>query len=254
MPSLKALAARVLDGVRVNRAWPVTRDGRVLWHKRRRRGMSLALLGGNAFLALAHSRLRMFVDRGAWRRWEVECFCRLHAPLHEAGEVDSWEVWFDALPGTGYRELLARGNLTGPALEAAARELHRAHALIVPSTGERLSHGDPHMGNLLYDAREGRAYLIDFEQAHARGVDARWRHADDLIVFVLDLLGRAPDAAWPHLGRAFLAAYPDRAVLDAVRARLAPPAGFEAILWMTRTDHRPWSLVTARLEALERVL
>lgn len=254
MPSLKALAARVLDGVRVNRAWRVTEGGRARWHKRRKRGMALALAGGNVFLALAHSRLEMFVSRAAWIRREVECFELLHAPGHRAGAVDGWEVWFDELPGTSYRELLATGHLTEAALAAAAREFGRAHALVEPSGGVRLSHGDPHMGNMLFDAAAGRAYLIDFEQAHARGVDARWRHADDLIVFVLDLLGRAPDGAWPALGAAFLRAYPDGEVLAAVRGRLVLPASFEAILWMTRADHRPWELVTARLEALARVL
>lgn len=215
--------------------------------------MTPLLVGGNVFLKLAQSRLLMFLDRRQWLRWELECFDLLHGCAFRSGAVDSWELWFDELPGESCRDLLARGALTPACLAAAARELHRAHQLPSPN-GAPLSHGDPHLGNMIYDAARACARLADFEQKHEDGVDTLWRRADDLLVFTLDLLGRAPEPDWPGLAVAFLGAYPEPAVIRALRGRLTPPSGFEAILWLTRTGQHPRSFVSRRLEELVRAL
>jgi hypothetical protein len=51
-------------------------------------------------------------------------------------------------------------------------------------------HGDPHMDNVIYDHATDRALLIDFEVIHDKSVPAGARHADDLLVFLQDLMGR----------------------------------------------------------------
>lgn len=238
--------------MRVNQTRREDREGRPVWVKRRKRAMGPVLLGGNLFLRFSGSRLRMFPALGEWRRWELGCFERLHGPQFRSGVQDSRTIWFDALPGESLRDLLARGALTPACLEAAARELRRAHALSRPGGGETLSHGDAHLGNFLFDPVSRLARLSDFEQAHEPGADALWRRADDLLVFLLDLLGRAADEDWPRLGAAFLAAYQDPQAVAALRDRLIPPEGLAAVLWRVRAYHRSDLFIARRLEALAR--
>jgi hypothetical protein len=229
------LFASLAAAVRTTRLFRRERNGRSAWHKQRRRGAGAAVAAGNVFLQLAQSRLRMFVRRSEWRRWELGCFALLHGEAFASGTASAREVWFDELPGESCRELLRRGALTPACLQAAARELFRAHSMRAPQTDAPLSHGDPHLGNVIYDPEHDVARLIDFEQAHEDGVASEWRFADDLLVFVLDLLGRARDEEWPGLALTFLRAYPERAPVAALRARLVPPRGLQAVLWATRT-------------------
>ena len=123
-----------------------------------------------------------------------------------------------------------------------------------PQQDAPLSHGDPHLGNVIYDPEHDVARLIDFEQAHEEGVAPEWRSADDLLVFVLDLLGRARDEEWPGLALTFLQAYPERATVAALRARLVPPRGMQAVLWATRTTPLLLRQVPPRLRALADAL
>jgi hypothetical protein len=240
--------------VRTTRTVRVEREGRATWHKRRKRGAAITVAAGNLFLKAARGRLRMFVRRSEWRSWELSCFALLHGPRYAAGTTSAREVWFDELPGESCRQLLERRALLPASLEAAARELYRAHASRAPRAGAPLSHGDPHLGNMIYDAAQGVARLIDFEQAHEDGVDVEWRQADDLLVFVLDILGRATDDEWPALAITFLRAYPGRGTKEALRARLVPPRGAEAVLWATRTTPLVLSRVHTRLRALADAL
>ena len=50
--------------------------------------------------------------------------------------------------------------------------------------------------NVIYDRQNGRARLIDFEIVHQKSLPAKSRHADDLIVFLLDLMAVAPNRQW----------------------------------------------------------
>ena len=79
-------------------------------------------------------------------------------------------------------------------IRAAAREFKRAHAMPTEVFDDRLwSHGDATMANVIYDPATDRARLIDFEVLHRRDWPAVKRHADDLLVFLFDLVSIAPD-------------------------------------------------------------
>ena len=55
------ILARAIDAVRINRCWQEQRtDGKIVWIKRRRIGIDVMVLAGNAFLAVSNSRIRMF--------------------------------------------------------------------------------------------------------------------------------------------------------------------------------------------------
>jgi hypothetical protein len=56
---------------------------------------------------------------------------------------------------------------------------------------------------VIYDKKTGPARLIDFEIVHKKSLPTKSRHADDLLVFLLDLLARAPNAQWLTLVLAF---------------------------------------------------
>ena len=43
---------------------------------------------------------------------------------------------------------------------------------------------------VIYNQKTGRARLIDFELVHDRSLSAKSRHADDLLVFLLDILAK----------------------------------------------------------------
>lgn len=242
--SLAGLLALAVDAVRVH---AVGRE-QGLWVKRRRAGMGAVIAAGNVFLRLSHSRIRMFPSRARWRDWELASFRLLHpGRVAEARGADA--VALEALPGEALDRLAAQGRLTPEAAEAAARELRRAHAL--PGAEGPWSHGDAHLKNVLYDGE--RAWLIDFETRHEAGMAPEARHADDLLVFLLDLAGRVPEAE--ALSRAFLSAYAREDVLRALLLRLRPPRGLERALWLSRTGHLPPARLSRWLEHLrEEVL
>lgn len=244
------LLALALEAVRVH---AVGLESGV-WVKRRRFGMGVVIAAGNVFLRLSHSRIRMFASPARWQAWELASFRLLH-PGRVAEPRGPGAVALEALPGERLDLLAARGGLTPEVAGAAARELLRAHALVLPGTVGPWSHGDAHLKNLLYDAAGERAWLIDFETPHERGLTPEERHADDLLVFLLDLGGHVPEGQAEPLARAFLRAYARVDVLRALLGRLRPPRGLERALWMTRSRHLPEARLRRWLERLrEEVL
>lgn len=232
---------RAIAAVRVN---AVYRDRHGAWIKRRRFGMDAVIATGNLFLKWSRSRIVMFSAYSAWQAREVTAVCALH------GEGAAWvvsprAVGFRSLPGESLRDLLARDALTPEALIAAGRELARTHALTIASGA--FSHGDPHTGNVLYDRDAARAHLIDFETEHEPGLSVGERHADDLLVLLLDLLGRSHDDAWPAYARALLDGYARPEVLGELDARLVVPRGLERALWATRTEFLATGALRERL-------
>ena len=109
-----------------------------------------------------------------------------------------------------------------------------------------------HLKNLLYDASGQRAWLIDFETRHEEGMVAEARHADDLLVFLMDLEGRVPEGQSGGLSEAFLRAYGREDVLRVLLARLQPPRGLERALWKSRSQHLPDARLLGWLEHLRR--
>src|SRR2546423_14296119 len=110
------------------------------------------------------------------------------------------------------------------------------------------------MNNVIYDEKSGRARLIDFEIVHQRSLPTKSRHADDLLVFVLDLLAVAPHSQWLALALAFLNAYDNAPVLAQLKKELALPIGIAWIWWGVRTSFANPAKVKRRLEKLRDVI
>src|SRR6266481_3944732 len=60
------------------------------------------------------------------------------------------------------------------------------------------------MTNVIYDEKAHRARLIDFEIRHEKSLPAAARYADDLLVFLLDMVGRVPNRQWLPFAICFL--------------------------------------------------
>jgi hypothetical protein len=240
------MLGRAIAAVRVN---AVRADGE-RWIKRRRAGMAPVIALGNVFLRLSRSRIQMFASCPVWQAWEVAAMRALHGA--GAARCESRRaIATRHVPGDSLRDRLAHGTVAPELLVEVGREFARAHALSIG--GHAFSHGDPHTGNILYDDAAQRARLIDVETRHDPALGARDRHADDLLVLLLDLLGRAPETALPVLARALLAGYRRRDVIEALEPRLALPRGLERALWATRTCFVPRDVLAARLELLRDV-
>jgi hypothetical protein len=73
MEHLLQIIATMMTRVRVNRIRQQTRDGAVVFVKKRRFGGSVVIWFGNWFLALANSGIFMFVRTRDWLAWEDHC-------------------------------------------------------------------------------------------------------------------------------------------------------------------------------------
>jgi hypothetical protein len=110
-------------------------------------------------------------------------------------------------------------------LKSAGSECRRAHHFKNEEFGSGWSHGDALMTNVIYNEKTGRAPLIDFEIRHEKSLPATARHADDLLVFLLDLAGRVSSRQWIRFAICFLRAYGDAAVMRELKKRLVVPTG-----------------------------
>ena len=163
-------------------------------------------------------------------------------------------VCVDKLPGKNLWEHLNRGTLTRQMLEAVGRELRRAHQLWNDEFGSGWSHGDATMSNVLYDEKTDRARMIDFEIIHDKSVPAKSRHADDLLVLMLDILAIAPSRQWLPFALCFLNAYGDTEVIAELENQLAVPSGLAWIWWGVRTSFAKPAKVKRRLAKLQDII
>jgi hypothetical protein len=239
----------MIDSVRIHRVW--SEEGRI--YKERRLGMGMMIAAGNVFLRLSRSRIVMFPFTAHWRAWELHCFSLVNGDAFACGSHGARAIWTERIPGTSLFDHAARRTLDEAMLRATGAELARAHALHSKARGGPWSHGDPHLKNVLWDAAGGRARLIDFETAHDDGLEPIARHADDLLVLTLDLLGRTEEHA-PRFVRALLEGYDRREVAAALKARLVVPRGLELVLWHTRSNFVATEVLAARIEALRAAL
>lgn len=230
------------------------RNGKIVWVKRRKPLMDSVIACGNIFLYLSESRIQMFPNCQEWQEWELHCYRLLYGDRLLGGIDRFWGIWIEELPGQSLLQLLSDGNLSIPILRAAAKEFLRAHSLFCPKLQDYWSHGDPHLANVLYDSHTNSAGLIDFETKHQQSLKASDRQADDLLVFILDLLGRVPLANWPDFGVEFLNAYGRQEVLKRVKQRLTVPQGCSRVLWAIRTDYLPLPELKHRLQSLRQLL
>lgn len=245
-----AIAAFFAERIKVNAITREIREGRPVWVKCRRASARLTLAGANRFFRLAGNPVQTITDLGTWQRWEVDCFRRLHGDEFRAFAEGDRTVVADAIPGASLSHHLDQGSLTPEMVAAAARELRRAHATESAEFRDGWSHGDPHAGNFLYDAAQDRARLIDFEVKHDSELPAAERHADDLLVFLQDVVGRVPAEAWLPLSLAFLDGYGRAEITARLVPRLFLPRGIGRLWWAVRTTYLPAPDLVARLECL----
>jgi hypothetical protein len=195
---------------------------------------------GNIFLRWSHSRILMFPQTHAWQQWECDCYRRLYGGGCQPVGDDA--VLIDPFPGESLRTLLIQNHLTDAAMQAAALEFRRVHEL------DGWSHGDPHLDNVLFDGK--RARLIDFETQHLAGLSVEVRQADDLLVLLLDLIGRDSTESWQRWSQILLRAYDNAEVVQELQNRLIVPKGLELVLWKSRTNTLPGRILRQRINNL----
>jgi hypothetical protein len=231
----------------------VRRDRRVVIKRRNVYGERAADLI-NFYFRAADIPIRYLSDLREWRRWEARCFQMLNGDRFRAKVTDSRTVTLDKLPGDNLWDHMNRGTLTLRMLKAAASEYRRAHHFKNEEFGSDWSHGDASMTNVIYNEKTGRARLIDFEIRHEKSLPATARHADDLLVFLLDLVGRVSSRQWIRFAICFLRAYGDAAVMRELKIRLVVPTGPALIWWNVRTNFTASAKVKRRFQALRRAI
>jgi hypothetical protein len=255
MNRFASAASALIDRIRINTIIRSERDGRVVWIKRRRPTARLVLGFANQFFALAGAPLQALADPLLWQKWEVDCFEILHGPEFHAFSPDPASAGADELPGINLTVPLDDGTITPRMAAAAGRELRRAHQCDCPEFNGPWSHGDPHLGNFIYEERSDRARLIDFEVMHLPELPPKERHSDDLLIFLQDMAGRIRDESWMPCAEAFLCAYGNPELAGMLCEKLtAPRWGFPRLWWMVRLSYMPAREWRTRFETLRRAI
>jgi hypothetical protein len=208
----------------------------------------------NFYFRAAGIPIRYLSDVREWRRWEARCFQMLNGDRFRAKVRDSRTVTLDKLPGDNLWEHMNRGTLTPRMLKAAGTEYRRAHHFKNKEFGSGWSHGDASMTNVIYNEKTGRARLIDFEIRHENSLPATARYADDLLVFLLDLVSRVSSRQWIRFAICFLRAYGDAAVMRELKKRLVVPTDLALIWWNVRTNFTGSAKINRRFQALRRAI
>ena len=252
--ALSNAAARFVDSLKINSVSEKVRHRRRVVIKRRN-GYSEQLAElSNLYFRMAGIPIRFWAKVEDWRRWEVECFKMLNGDRFRAWASGDKTVCADKLPGKSLWEHLEQRRLSREMVEAAGHEFRRAHQLRSHEFRGPWSHGDAGANNVIYDEKTGRARLIDFEIVHDKSLAARSRQADDLLVFLLDLIAVAPNPQWLTLALSFLNAYGNTAVICELEDELALPNGMAWIWWGVRTSFANPAKVKRRLEKLRDVV
>src|SRR6266480_6058099 len=204
----------------------------------------------NLYFRMSSIPIRFWSKAEDWRRWEAECFQMLNGDLFRILPSGAKTVCVDKLPGKTLWEHLIRGTLTRQMLEAAGRELRRAHQLWSDDFSGGWSHADATMSNVIYNEKTGRARWIDFEIVHQKSLPATARHADDLLVFLLDIVAIAPSQKWLPFALRFLNAYSNLDVIAELKDQLSLPNGMAWIWWGVRTSFANPAKVKNRLAKL----
>jgi hypothetical protein len=245
-------AGAMIDKVRINQIRLTSRNGRLMWVKRRRRGSRALALGANLFFRLARNSISVAEDPGVWRQQEVANFHLLNGEEFLAFSGDDGYVWLERLPGIDLDTLNNEGRLDEDMLYSAGLEFRRVHRLFSPYFRGPWSHGDPNFGNVIFDENTQRVRLIDFETVHAQTSSPDNRHADDVAVFLLDMLGSVAEENLPAMAAAFLAGYSRPAIWELVESRLVIPTGFGRLWLGIRTEYMPIRSLSRRLGLLRQ--
>lgn len=243
-----------MNRVRVNRVEPAVQGGLPVFVKRRRAGAGLVIWFANRFLELAGGDCTMFVHAREWMDWEMHCAGLLYPQRPAVTIGPGSSVTIASVPGISLRELLRQNTADAAAFIAAASEVKRVHHIFCGRYGAAWSHGDLHLDNIIYDKEGCRAYLIDFDTRHAFGLDPTTRHADDLKLMVLELLG-LPGQQYRQLVAALIEEYRDAEVLRELARQLIVPDGLMAgILWYALTNVCATGEVEQRMEEVRSMI
>jgi hypothetical protein len=248
------VATRLVEAIAINSISEKVRRGRTLVVKRRNiHSEQLADLT-NLYFRMANIPIRFWSKVEDWQRWEVDCFQMLNGDRYRAYASGSRTVVAEKLPGESVWEHLNRGTVTRRMLRATAAEFRRAHQFWTDEFRGRWSHGDGTSQNVLYDSKVNRARLIDFEIVHDKSLATPARQADDLLVFLLDMVGTASSRQWIPFSTTFLQAYGDAKVIAQLRSQLELPGGLAWIWWGVRTNFTNPGEVKRRLAKLSRAI
>jgi hypothetical protein len=251
--ALTSAAAKFVDSLKLSAVSEKIRRGRPVVLKRRNAYSDQLADLANVYFRMSSIPIRFWSKTEDWRRWEAKCFRMLNGDRFRAFASGPKTVCTDKLPGKSLWEHLNQGTLTRQMLEAAGTELRRAHQFWSDEFDGPWSHGDSTATNVIYNQRTGRARLIDFEIVHARSLPAKSRHADDLLVFLLDIIAIAPSRQWLSFALSFLNAYSDAVVIAELTNHLALPNGMAWIWWGVRTSFTDPAKVKQRLAKLRDV-
>jgi hypothetical protein len=252
--SLAAVATKLVEAIAINSISEKIRRQRPIVIKRRNiHSEQLADLT-NLYFRVADIPIRFWSKVEDWQRWEVDCFNMLNGDRFRAQTSGQRVVIAEKLPGENLWEHLNHGTLTRRMLIAAASEFRRAHQFWSDEFRGRWSHGDASITNVIYEASTQRARLIDFEIYHEKSLATAARQADDLLVFLLDLVGTLPTRQWLPFAMTFLEAYGDVEVIAQLRTQLDLPGGLAWIWWGVRTNFTNQAKVKRRLSNLSRAI
>jgi len=248
------VATRLVEAIAINSISEEVRRKRAVVVKRRNiHSEQLADLT-NLYFRVAEIPIRFWSKVEDWQRWEAGCFEMLNGDRFHACTSGRRCVVADKLPGESLWQHLNRGTLTRRMLIAAAAEFRRAHQFWSDKFHGRWSHGDGTSQNVIYDPSCNRARLIDFEIVHEKSLPTSARQADDLLVFLLDMVGTVPSRQWLPFSLTFLAAYGDAEVVAQLRKQLDLPGGLAWIWWGVRTNFTNPAKVKRRLAKLSRAI
>lgn len=251
---LANVATRLVEAIAINSISEKARRGRTFVLKRRNiHSEQLADLT-NLYFRMADIPIRFWSKVEDWQRWEVDCFQMLNGDRYRAYASGIRSVVAEKLPGESVWEHLNRGTVTPRMLRAAAIEFRRAHQFWTDEFRGRWSHGDGTSQNVLYDSSTNRARLIDFEIVHDKSLATAARQADDLLVFLLDMVGTVSSRRWIPFATTFLEAYADGEVIAQLRKQLELPGGLAWIWWGVRTNFTNPAKVQQRLARLSRAI
>jgi predicted transcriptional regulator len=255
IPQVLANAATTfVDSLKLSSVSEEVRRGRQVVLKRRQiYGDQLAELA-NLYFRVSNIPIRFWSKVEDWKRWEEKCFQMLNGDRFRLFPSRAKTVSVEKLPGESLWDHIKRRTLTRQMPVAAGRELFRAHQFWSDEFGGPWSHGDSTTTNVIYDEMTDRARLIDFEIIHHKSLPAKTRHADDLLVFLLDILAIVPSRQWLPFALSFVNAYGDAEVIGELKNQLAVPNGMAWIWWGVRTNFSKPARIRRRLDKLRNAI
>lgn len=234
------ILARLIDSIAINRT--TLDNGNLL--KRRKWGRSWIIVFGNLFLKVSNSKILMFSSTSAWQQYETDCYVRLYCGGCDIIDKDTLRI--HPFAGQSIRDLIQQNAINTKIMQSIAQELWRVHQL------DNWSHGDLHTSNVLWDGDCIR--FIDFETYHQFNIATSERYADDLLVFLLDFIGRTSSDEWLSQCQALIETYNNHAVLQHLHIRLKLPRGLELVLWKTRTNYLSNHILADRINTLHQLV